>query len=483
MLFGGLTAALGLLPSCDDYDDFSADASYSLWFSVDTVRFDTLLSTVGSATQTLKVYNPNDKGVRIALVRLAEGGESQFRVNVDGEALLRENGNIAYDFEVRGGDSMYVRVEVTLPERNSDAPFLSEDKLVFLLESGREQALPLKAVGQDAYHWRAKEVREDTTLTAGRPFVIRDSLVVAPGATLTLQKGVQLYFHDEAELRVHGTLKVRGTMDSLVVFRGDRTDRLFDYLPYDNTPSRWGGIYLASESTDNEFYYADIHSASYGIVCGGAQTDDWTLRMENCILHNIGGTGLHLLNARTRFVNTQVSNTLGDCVWQAGGWSEFIHCTLAQFYPWEANRGKALYLCNYLADVPYPLQHAHFVNCLITGYSDDVIQGALDDDDEAPLDYYFGYSYLNTEESDDAVRFVGIVYDTDEQSLPREKNFRRFDTYNFLYDFRLKVESAARNIGDRTWADRYPFDRYGVSRLTDEGPDAGCYEYVAPDEP
>ncbi len=482
-LLGFAVVASGLVSSCDDYDKFTADPACELRFSTDTVRFDTLLSTVGSVTQTLKVYNPYDEGIRITSVHLQGGGESLFRANVDGEPLLRENGSAAYDFEVRGGDSMYVRLEVTMPERNSDAVVQVSDALVFSLESGRTQTMPMKAAGQDAYHWRGKKLAQDTTLTAGRPFVVLDSLVVAQGATLTLSKGVQLYFHDKAELRVHGTLKVQGTMDSMVVFRGDRTDRMFPYLPYDNTPSRWGGIRLDSESMNNEFRYADIHSATYGIRCDSSRTDDYKLRMENSVLHNIGGSGLVLTNCRTQFVNTQVSNTLGDCVYQAGGWSEFVHCTLAQFYPWEAGRGSALYLTDYAGDVSYPLLQAHFVNCLITGYSDDVIQGAWEgEDEETPLDYFFGHSYLNTVESEDAGRFVGIVYDNDEQPLPKEKNFRRFDTYNFLYDFRLQPESGARNIGDPTWAVRYPFDRYGVSRMADEGPDAGCYEYL-PAEP
>lgn len=482
-LFGTLTALQGLLVSCDDYDRFSTDPSYALWFPEDTISFDTVLTTVGSATRTLKVYNPQSEGIRIASVRLEGGSESLFRVNVDGEPLLRENGSAGYDFEVRGGDSLYVRVEVTLPDHNSDAVFHVVDKLIFRLGNGRVQELALTASGQDAYHWRGKTVGEDTVLTAGRPFVVHDSLVVAEGATLTLCRGVQLYFHEEADLRVYGTLKVLGTMDSAVVFRGDRTDRLFDYLPYDNTPSRWGGICLHAGSTDNEFYYADIHSASYGIVADGQRDDgSWKIRMENSMLHNIGGVGLMLTACRAQFVNTQISNTLGDCVWQTGGWSEFVHCTLAQFYPWEAGRGEALFLSNLLGGEAVPLEQARFVNCLITGYGDDVIQGHLEEnDEEEPLNYYFGYSYLNTVESEDAGRFVGIVYDTEGQPLLREKNFLLFDTRNFLYDFRLQEASGARNIGDPTEALRYPFDRYGVSRMADEGPDAGCYERRAPE--
>ena len=116
------------------------------------------------------------------------------------------------------------------------------------------------------------------------------------------------------------------------VFRGDRTDRMFDYLPYDNTPSRWGGIRLKASSQDNRFSYVDIHSASYGIACDSAATDATKLTLENSILHNIGGEGLGLYHCRAIVANTQISNTLGHCVAVVGGWAEFVHCTLAQFY-------------------------------------------------------------------------------------------------------------------------------------------------------
>ncbi len=478
-----LAALLGL-PACDDYDKFSTDYSHALYFSVDTVRFDTLISTVGSTTRLVKVYNPHDEGIHITSVRLKGGARTAFRVNVDGEYLVRPTGAIAYDFDVYGGDSLYVRAEVTVPESGRDAAFNLSDTLVFTLASGRVQELVLKVVGQDAYIWRGKVMEADTTLRPGRPFVIHDSLVVAAGATLTLEPGVQLYFHDRAELRVRGTLSAQGTLGNEVVFRGDRTDRLFAYLPYDNTPSRWAGIRFYPESMNNHLTHADIHSATYGIRADSSLLDEEKLRIENSILHNIGGDGLHLLHSRAVVANTQISNTLGDCVYIAGGEVDFIHCTLSQFYPWEALCGQALYLTNHLGEYDYPLHKAHFLNCLITGYGDDVIQGALTEPEEdTRLNYLFASSYLNTVESDDAERFVAIVYDTDDQPLPREKNFRRFDTRNFLYDFRLKEASAARNIADPSVSESYPFDRYGISRTLDEGPDAGCYEYTPPVEP
>ncbi len=477
VLVWGVVAVSGFT-SCDDSMSFTTDRSALLSFSADTVRFDTVISTVGSSTRQLMVYNRNADGLRIASVRLKQAYATPFRVNVDGSYLEPESGARAYDFEVRTGDSIRVFAEVTMPENGQDAPVALNDTLIFALESGAEQHVILTAVGQDAYMWRGRVIEADTLLEAGRPIVVYDSLSVKEGVTLSMAAGVQLYFHDGANLWVHGRIVAEGTVDRPVVFRGDRTDRMFDYLPYDNTPSRWGGIRLKATSTDNRLNHVDIHSASYGIACDSSSTDAMKLMLENSVIHNVGGEGLGLYHCRASVGNTQISNTLGHCVAVVGGWAEFVHCTLAQFYPWDAERGDALYLANKWLALDYPLQHAHFLNCLVTGYADDVVTGNLEDENK-DVDYYFGNCVLRTVEAeDDAARFVGVVYEKKGEEGTGQEQFRLFDTDNYLYDFRLKDISVARGKGSTEWAARYPTDRYGIDRLTEPTPDAGCYEFV-----
>lgn len=466
--------------ACDDTMSFTADRSALLSFSADTVQFDTVISTVGSSTRQLMVYNRNADGLRIVSVRLQKGSTTPFRVNVDGTYLEPESGARAYDFEVRTGDSIRVFAEVTMPSNGQDAPVQLSDTLIFMLESGVEQGVIFSAVGQDAYMWHGKVITADTLLEAGRPIVVYDSLSVAEGVTLTMAPGVALYFHDGADLWVHGRVVAEGTLQQPVVFRGDRTDRMFDYLPYDNTPSRWGGIRLREKSQDNRFVYVDIHSASYGIACDSSATDVTKLTLENSVIHNVGGEGLGLYHCRSYVRNTQISNTLGHCVAVVGGWTEFVHCTVAQFYPWDAGRGNALYMANKWLALDYPLEHAHFRNCLITGYADDVVNGNIEDE-QNNVDYCFDHCVMRTVESDDAARFVNVFYEKPDEEGTGESQFRLFDTDNFLYDFRLESVSAARDRGAHEWAVGCPTDRYGVSRMDDNAPDAGCYEYV-PDE-
>lgn len=465
--------------SCDEYDNWTVSPSARLTFSRDTVRFDTVITGQGSPTQTFLVTNANKEGLRIVRVALGRGDASLFRVNVDGQYLA---GGVGTDFEVRARDSIYVRAEVSLPQADEDTIRTFEETLVFTLESGRQQEVKLLANGLNVTLLQGETILRDTTLQAGRPYLVRDSLVVAPGATLTLAAGTTLMFHDGVSLVVHGRLKAEGSLQAPVTLRGDRVDRLFPYLPYDNTPNRWGGVHFTAASYGNELVQCDIHSGDYGLRCDSSALDIQKLRVENSVIHNVAGPAVHLTSCQTEFVGTQISNSLEDCLYILGGDHRFTHCTVAQFYPWLADRGHALFLANQSGDVGYPLLRADFVNCVITGYADDVIMGALDAKKRYAEEYLFSHSLLRTVEPapKDADRFQVIRYDV-EDSKDRDKitgknHFRIFDTTNFLYDFEPDSLSPIRALADAVVAARWPVDRRGNSRLADGNPDAGAYE-------
>ncbi|MBQ9560531.1 MAG: right-handed parallel beta-helix repeat-containing protein [Prevotella sp.] len=466
--------------ACDDYDTWTTSPAARLEMSRDTVAFDTLITDLSSTTQTLIVSNTGDKGVRIRRVELALGDESPFRVNVDGQYLY---GGVGEDFEVRRKDSIYVRIEVKLPAQDSDSIHEWQDELLFTLESGTMQKVTLTASGMDVIILRGETVADDRTLSAQRPYLIYDSLVVAPGATLTLPEGCTLMFHDQTSLLVHGTLLAQGTVAKPVVFRGDRTDRMFPYLPYDNTPNRWGGIHFFADSHDNRLTQCDIHSGDYGIQCDSTVLDESALSsspllvLEDCVVHNIGGPGLQFTHCHTEVTGTQISNTLGHCVELRGGAHTFVHCTVAQFYPLSANRGDALSLGDSEGDVFRPLYRAHFLNCVITGYADDVIMGHFAETTLPEVDFLFLNSLLRTPATTDVERFRSVRYDLpDSLDVSGKDHFRLFDTHAFLYDFTPDSLSAIRNMADPEYARLFPIDRRGRSRLADGQPDAGAYE-------
>ncbi len=485
-----LSLLLLLLAACSDYESFSTDPNFRLPFSQDTIAFDTLVSTIPSSTKTLFVFNKNDNGMRISTIQLETGAESRFRVNVDGRFLTDGTWN---DFEVLKHDSLVVRIEMTPPEVGSNEPLYFKDRLIFQLENGATQAVVLSGGSIDAYIQKGGLVFEtDATLLTDKPYVIYDSLVVKPGATLTLTEGTKLMFHDKAALHVYGKLLVQGSIEKPVVLRGDRMDHMFDNLLYDNTPSRWEGIIIHKGSYGSELFQCDLHSSCFGIVCEDTEqtVPDETqpsVSLDCCILHNIGGDGLQLNNCVTKVTNTQISNTLGHTVNINGGSHTFIYCTLAQFYPFSANRGNALHLVSSADGSEYGLlRKAHFINCVVTGYALDDIMGENIVLDGYTCDFLFHHCFLNTPAVEDAEHFVACIFDQDknkdEGKLVRHDNFTRFDTENYIYDFTPKAESQIRSLADPTYEGLPTFDRKGVNRLADEAPDAGCYEYVIPAE-
>ncbi|MCD8302127.1 MAG: right-handed parallel beta-helix repeat-containing protein [Prevotellaceae bacterium] len=475
-----LLSALVAFTACDEDISWTTSPSAQLTFSADTVAFDTLITGLLSPQQTLIAFNRGIKGLRIKSVALAGGASSPFMANVDGQYLVCGGGQ---DFEVFGKDSIYIRLAVRLPETDSDLIQSYTDELQFTLESGVRQSVTLTAQGMDVVVLRGSVVAADETFSARRPYLVYDSLVVAQGCTLTLPEGCTLMFHDSTSLLVHGTLLALGTVESPVTFRGDRTDRMFSYLPYDNTPNRWGGIHFFSDSRGNELTQCDIHAGDYGIICDSTGLDNGTetdplLTLGNSVVHNVGGTGLSLTSCATLVTGTQISNTLGDCVSILGGAHTFVHCTLAQFYPFSTDRGSALRLANYSDGVFYPLLRCHFLNCVVTGYADDELMGNISEDEESePCDYLFSHCLLRTEVSGDQQRFTSIVYDTpDSLEISGSAHFTLFDTYNFLYDFAPDSLSAIRGLADPQLSSQFPIDRRGTSRLADEAPDAGAYE-------
>ena len=70
--------------SCTDDWNFSASSRYALWFSTDTVRFDTVFTGVASASAEFMIYNPNEVGLRFDAL-MGGGAASPFRMNLDGE--------------------------------------------------------------------------------------------------------------------------------------------------------------------------------------------------------------------------------------------------------------------------------------------------------------------------------------------------------------------------------------------------------------
>ena len=472
---------------CREDVGFSVNPAHRLTFSSDTVRFDTLFTEVSSSTYSFLIYNRHKESLLITQAALSGGDDSPFRVNVDG---LSETtfGDIA----VRGGDSLFVFVEVTVDPRGQDEPFEVCDSLWFALESGVIQQVQLCAYGQDAVVLHGVTIDEDTRYTAERPYLIYDSLRVGEGATLYLDAGARLYFSEKAELQVHGRIYAEGTVDAPILFRGARTDRIFSYLPYDRLTAQWGGITLHPTSLDNLFTHCDIHSGVYGLRATGADMSRLKLTMHNSQIHNVDEDALQLTLCTAALYNSLFTNAGGHCVNILGGQMQFSHCTMANFYPWSSERGGAVNISNFSSadKLIYPLVSTTFTNCIITGSKDDELMGiVLEKTDSVDYSeyaqYLFTHSLINSKgeaRQPDSLHFANIVWEHKDSTAYGRTNFRKIDHSNFIYDFHLDSLSCARGIGEYSSLQPLQFDKDGQPRHA-EGPiDVGCYQYVAHEE-
>lgn len=471
------------LTACSDNDSFGTSRSNILSFSVDTVSLDTVFSTVPSSTSSFWVYNRSGDGIRLKQVRLQKGNQTGFRVNVDGTYLDNNTGSQVSWIDVRKGDSIRVFVELTSRRNGAAEPQLVEDNLLFSLESGVEQAVCLRAHSWDALLCKDVVVSRDSVISAPQPLVIYGGLRVDSGATLTIQAPATIYFHSDAALDVYGRLLVEGEEGPAgnVVLRGDRTDRMFPYLPYDRVSGQWKGIHFHSSSTGNELRNLDLHSAMDGIVVDSAAFDSLTYRlaMENVTIHNCKGHGLAAYHSNFWMANCQITNTLGDCLAVYGGSALVLYCTLAQFYPFDANRGAALRFVNYVDDYDYPLYQMACINSLVTGYNDDVVMGDTKDS-TAIFRYYFSNCVLRTPPITDSLQlklFPNVLFETPKDSVQGTMHFVKVDASLQDYDFHLDSLSTARGRAlpiEMLYPNQK--DRDGNPRLP--VPDVGCYQWV-----
>ena len=411
-----------LLTACTDEDTFSTNRSNVLTFSVDTVQLDTLFSTVPSSTYSFWVRNNSGDGIRIQNVRLERGGQSGFRVNVDGTFL----DPVATNFEVRKGDSLLVFVEVTTRENGIEGPQLVEDNLMFTLESGVVQKVNLRTWSWDAEKIGALHIERDTVIESSRPIIVYDSIVVDSDAVLTL-RNTEFYFHDSAHLTVRGRLLAKNCL-----MRGDRLDHMFTNLPYDRVKGQWQGIRLMKLSLGNVMEDCEIRNTKDAILCDSA-----SLSLKNCIVHNCEGYGVKGRNSDIEIDYCQITNCLSDCLFADGGIVSVNHTTLAQFYPFSANRGAALRFDTGKRGIDFSC-----LNTLATGYDRDVVFGEQKD---TTLAYKFSFEncLLRTNSINRPERLKDIIWETPKDSIEGKKHFRTIDEDNFFYDFTIDSISPA----------------------------------------
>lgn len=455
-----------VMQSCIE-DGVSSSSADQPTFSTDSLKLGTVFTEQGSTTHRFLVYNRHDKIININSIRLRDMTQNVFRLNVDGES-----GSEFHNVEIRPNDSIYVFVEATLPPNGKIGPLTISNALDFTT-LGVTKSVVITADGIDVTRLKAAIIDTDTRLTAERPYQLFDSLVVAPGVTLTIDPGAHLYFHDKSELIVRGSLRVNGTPESPVNMTGDRTGNVVASIPFELMSGQWGGIYFATTSSANKMVNTSIRNMSYGVVVdsvAASTPDNPALYLLNCQIHNSAGYILQAAHSAVMAIGTELTDAANGIVYIRGGNLTMNHCTIANYYLFSALGGAALQLDHINDETDdlsgLPKLQADITNTIIYGNGTDISHGDL-----TGTAVTLRRCLLKSAGTDDD-NFINCLWDTD----PAYYTVRE----EYLFDYRLKPESPAIQAADPalTLPDAAT-DRYGVARLTP--PSLGAYEYTSAD--
>ncbi len=459
--------------SCED-EGYLTSRDVQLMFSVDTVTFDTIFTSIGSTTQHFTVHNPYNENILISRIRLAGGESSNFRLNINGEEVENE----IYEVEIPARDSIYIFVEITIDPNGQNLPMVVQDSIQFTTNAN-VQYVQMVAYGQDFKLIKGEDIGT-TTWTSEKPYLVYDFAFVDSTSVLTIEPGTKIFFHKGAGLYVKGRIEANGTFQEPISFLADRLEDA-----YKNIPDQWNGIILFSGSVNNSFNFCTIKNANIGLQVGTIEHEGFaSVRLANTQIQNMAYAGIFALKSKIYGYNNLVTN----CGFYAvalliGGEYEFYHTTVANYwgnYSSKSRSTPALTISNILTvrdgsgkDVAYvgDLKKATFGNSII--YGNNVNELALVSDNENEFNYLF----------ENCIIQVPDTFKTSNKE--RYKNILKGGSFdpNFVdpyveYNFALDTLSPAKDAGKRDFGALFPLDILNKDRTADAAPDLGAFERI-----
>lgn len=348
--------------SCEK-ENYVGENEVKLEFSVDTVAFDTLFTTIGSTTRQVKVYNRSNRDVVIGSITLADGRQSPFRLNVDGDTSM-----VARNVEIMAGDSIFIFIQANLRyDTIHTLPFVVSDAIMF----SNGQRLPVSAWGRNAVYHRAPagswvHVIDCDNWDHTRSHVFLDTAAIDSTFTLTLNAGEELYFANDAMLLVwrDGRLVVNGTADNPVVFTSVRHDGWYSFLP-----GQWSCILFYDGSTGNVIDHAVVENGTGGLrAMYGAE-----VTVSNTVVRNMSDCGLIGQGSAMTGTNLLVYDCMTSFLVMDGGNYSFTGCTFADYWRYSTRSLQSVVLTNYILNSDGSvastgdLVAANFTDCIIYG--------------------------------------------------------------------------------------------------------------------
>ncbi|MGZ3923097.1 MAG: choice-of-anchor Q domain-containing protein [Flavisolibacter sp.] len=439
-------------------ESFTSSSSALLKTSVDTLHFDTVFTTTGSTSQFIKIFNENNKGVHISSVRLMGGGNSPFKINVDGIPGPQVNNT-----DVLGDDSVYIYVTVSINPTAANLPFVARDSIE-IDYNGNKRIVQLDAYGRNAHFFRNRVIKSSETWDNDLPYVILGGITVDTNAILTINKSVQVYSHADAPFIINGSLKVNGEKydSTRVVFTGDRLDE-----PYRDFPASYPGLIFTDASRNNVLNYAVIKNAYQAVVVVNPAAGT-KLTLNETIIDNAYDAGLIGVNTSISARNLLVSNCGKNIVLAAGGTYNFVHCTAATYSSnYIQHKDPVLTVTNYLNNYAGDL-NASFRNCIFWGDANGIVK-----DEVVVLKQ--GSTAFNVSFDQVLWRVQTTPANSTINGAINNQNplFDSINTSQKIYSFRLKDGSPAIDKGVNAGVN---IDLDGNPRPVGTKPDLGAYE-------
>jgi len=464
-------------------DDYYEGNDVNITFSEDTLRFDTVFTTVGSATRYIKVYNPKDQPILVD-VTLKSSTNSFFRINADGI-----KGPVVKNIEIDSRDSIYLFVEVTVdPDQPlSISPFILTDEIE-VTSNGNSFIAHLEAWGQNANYIPSTSGKGkgallscnlgERTWNDPKPYVIYGILYI-DSCTLILPAGTKIFVHGGIVRDTNtvyndglivflqdGKLDARGTSENPVVIQGDRLESEFQ-----DVKSQWVGLLFWQLSKGNKLSNTIIRNSIIGVRADSLAS----LSLYGCQIYNTGGPAIIGRHAAIYGENCLMydNSTYGMQLTYGGSYS-FNYCTVGSY----EGQNEAVILTDFYCSDPLCTEgvrlnrlNASFTNCIFAGSDRDeigLIQASANNSD---FNYSFDHCAVKVDELIDPKNRPDFFdYCTNCINLKsNDKLFLKFREYDYRLDTMSVVLGKAKPLATVT--------KDLLGKLRKSQPDMGCYEF------
>ena len=481
-LYGIILFGIILSISACRKDDYYESKDVKLRFSVDTLRFDTVFTSLGSATRSLKVYNPKDQPIKVD-VTLKNQNNRFFRINADGI-----KGPVVKNIEIGSRDSIYIFVETTIDPNQplSISPFVIEDHLDISV-NGNTQKLYLEAWGQNANYVPSTSGSGKGALLScnfgqrtwndPKPYVIYGILIV-DSCTLVLPPGCRIYVHggivrDSSSayndglivFNQNGKLESKGTVDRPVIIQGARLEK-----EYEDVKSQWVGLLFWYHSKNNKLTHTIIKNSIIGIRADSMSD----VSLHSCRIFNTGGPAIIGRHASIYGENCLLyDNSNYGMQLTYGGNYTFNYCSVGSY----EGQNESVVLTDFYCSDPLCTEgprvyrlNADFTNCIFAGSDKDEI-GLIRVGPKSQFKY----------------KFTNCAVKVDELLLPKNhpdffdnclscvnlKNNDKLFLKRNTGDYRLDTMSVALSKGK--FLSQVPVDI--LNKAYNSTPDLGCFEF------